>query len=384
MAIESIYFGVFSTQSDVWSYGVVLWELFTLGKTPYPGMEADDRFYKMLSEGYRMEKPPLAPSSIYDLMTECWAHEPSVRPTFSALVDRIGDLMEEGHRQQYVDLNVPYDKMNRECFSGKEDYLSKMSGPEFISVSARPTPERQYENVPQNLDSGYLIPISPSQPPNNTSNHLSPPPTEYQNVITPPQQEPKGHILANNAGYVFMSRPSPEGSTSYVKFDYEPEKIIRSQTSSPPLPPPQQSGTNNAAREMPGISNLSYVPNNMFFPNKTLEEGDEEEEEEEPGKIFLGNSTTDHHNNEQAKHPRRLRRHKNDSGLGSIDSSHFDSRSPVDPHRESNGSAEEYEIPAKDYGCQHNVAYVSVGLPKPNGTTHNNIVMHNGNNGVIV
>ena len=59
MAIESIRDFVFSTQSDVWSFGIVLWEFFTLAETPYPGLSSD-KVYQKLSEGYRMECPKLA------------------------------------------------------------------------------------------------------------------------------------------------------------------------------------------------------------------------------------------------------------------------------------------------------------------------------------
>lgn len=65
MAIESIRDKLFSTQSDIWSFGIVLWELFTLAKTPYPGMEADERLYNKLVDGYRMEAPPYAPKEMY-------------------------------------------------------------------------------------------------------------------------------------------------------------------------------------------------------------------------------------------------------------------------------------------------------------------------------
>lgn len=64
MAIESIRDRVFSTQSDVWSFGVVLWEFFSLARTPYPGMEADERLYYKLVEGYRMESPVYAPKEM--------------------------------------------------------------------------------------------------------------------------------------------------------------------------------------------------------------------------------------------------------------------------------------------------------------------------------
>ena len=60
LAIESIGDQVFSTYSDVWSFGIVLWELFSLGKVPYPGMDADQALYFKLKDGYRMEKPDFA------------------------------------------------------------------------------------------------------------------------------------------------------------------------------------------------------------------------------------------------------------------------------------------------------------------------------------
>ena len=92
MAVESIRDRVFSTWSDVWSYGIVMWEFFTLARTPYPGrffyikpcffllsirfvllllivcrligIDADDRFFQRLEEGYRMEKPQYATSKM--------------------------------------------------------------------------------------------------------------------------------------------------------------------------------------------------------------------------------------------------------------------------------------------------------------------------------
>lgn len=65
MAIESIKDRIFSTQSDIWSFGIVLWEFFSLAETPYPGMQANDEFFKNLVNGYRMDQPKFAPNAMY-------------------------------------------------------------------------------------------------------------------------------------------------------------------------------------------------------------------------------------------------------------------------------------------------------------------------------
>jgi FMS-like tyrosine kinase 1 len=60
MAIESLKKMSFSTQSDVWSYGILLWELFSLGDVPYPGLSWDIEFLSRLEDGMRMNKPKYA------------------------------------------------------------------------------------------------------------------------------------------------------------------------------------------------------------------------------------------------------------------------------------------------------------------------------------
>ncbi|VDK80072.1 unnamed protein product [Litomosoides sigmodontis] len=82
MALESILYHNFTEQSDVWSYGVLLWEIFSLGKVPYPQVHNDD-LVNYLQEGNRMEQPKFAPDDIYNLMRQCWLSDPNNRPVFS-------------------------------------------------------------------------------------------------------------------------------------------------------------------------------------------------------------------------------------------------------------------------------------------------------------
>ncbi|XP_060036936.1 macrophage colony-stimulating factor 1 receptor isoform X2 [Erinaceus europaeus] len=85
MAPESIFDCVYTVQSDVWSYGILLWEIFSLGLNPYPGILVDSKFYKLVKDGYQMAQPAFAPKNIYGIMQACWALEPTCRPTFQQI-----------------------------------------------------------------------------------------------------------------------------------------------------------------------------------------------------------------------------------------------------------------------------------------------------------
>ncbi|KAM6911777.1 macrophage colony-stimulating factor 1 receptor 2 [Lycodopsis pacificus] len=93
MAPESIFQCVYTVQSDVWSYGVLLWETFSLGKSPYPNIAVDTNFYKMIQDGRHMDKPDFAPAEMYQLMTLCWSLEPTDRPTFKTIGQLINRLL---------------------------------------------------------------------------------------------------------------------------------------------------------------------------------------------------------------------------------------------------------------------------------------------------
>lgn len=84
MTPESLETKDFSSECDVWSFGVLLWEIETGGDVPYPGIQARD-LLESLKSGYRMEKPMKTSTVVYELMTKCWQFSARDRPKFSEL-----------------------------------------------------------------------------------------------------------------------------------------------------------------------------------------------------------------------------------------------------------------------------------------------------------
>lgn len=186
MAIESIRDRVFSTQSDIWSFGIVLWEFFTLAKTPYPGMEAEKQ-YQRLIEGYRMEKPEFATDDVYDIMIRCWKAKPALRPSFTDLADSIGDLLDDSVKMHYVDLNTPYLDMNTLI---QTDYLTMMSAPDHDALSS----PAHYVNAPSlpqtsTTDDPYLC-MTPASNKNESDDIFSPGIPANTHFEFPSQTEP--------------------------------------------------------------------------------------------------------------------------------------------------------------------------------------------------
>ncbi|CAL8351203.1 unnamed protein product [Merluccius merluccius] len=87
-APEALNYGRYTTESDVWSFGVVLWETFSRGMTPYTSM-TNQQTREEVERGYRMPAPFDCPSEVYKLMESCWQTEPRNRPTFKTLKDEL-------------------------------------------------------------------------------------------------------------------------------------------------------------------------------------------------------------------------------------------------------------------------------------------------------
>lgn len=90
-APEAINFGTFSIKSDVWSFGILLTEIVTYGRIPYPGM-TNPEVIRSLDKSYRMPRPDGCPEELYDIMKMCWRQKPEDRPTFEFLQNTLNDF----------------------------------------------------------------------------------------------------------------------------------------------------------------------------------------------------------------------------------------------------------------------------------------------------
>nr|XP_039251871.1 insulin receptor-like [Styela clava] len=194
MAPESLKDGVFDSRSDVWSYGVVLWELATLAEQPYQGQQHDEVTRFVIDGGY-MERPRDCPKRLYDLMATCWQYNPKMRPIFLEIVHEL-----------YKDVN---DEFKEVCFYGKqqdvgpgeEDQILLSDGMDIIYPHNGPSTSGQPYNDGGMISPGWNAGDSAIKFTRNNIKHerLSSTPPHYeggdekQSLLTPepPQSLPQ-------------------------------------------------------------------------------------------------------------------------------------------------------------------------------------------------
>ncbi|CAH1796517.1 unnamed protein product [Owenia fusiformis] len=101
MAPEALFDDIYTAHSDVWSYGVTLWEIVNLGAIPFSNMP-DSEVINLIESGYRLEKPRHCRREVYNVMYHCWSTRPDQRPGFNELCLSIEDLLQNSNI--YIDM----------------------------------------------------------------------------------------------------------------------------------------------------------------------------------------------------------------------------------------------------------------------------------------
>lgn len=143
LSLETLEDGVYTCQSDVWSYGVVLWEIFSLGESPYPGVEVDEIKHRVVNCGLRLSRPEHIMDPVFDILRRCQDDDPESRPRFSSLVAAMRGIASD-YRLGRISTPVP--AQPRAAFANSLYFNSDSS-----TVSSRPAESQD----------GYLIPSPP-------------------------------------------------------------------------------------------------------------------------------------------------------------------------------------------------------------------------------
>ncbi|XP_063776990.1 platelet-derived growth factor receptor alpha isoform X2 [Pseudophryne corroboree] len=165
MAPESIFDNLYTTLSDVWSFGILLWEIFSLGGTPYPGMVVDSTFYNKIKSGYRMAKPDHATHEVYDLMVKCWNSEPEKRPSFYQLSEIAESLLPGEYKKCYEKILHDFLKSDHPAVTRmRSDSDNSYIGVTYKNENKMKDRESGFDEQRLSADSGYIIPLPDIDP----------------------------------------------------------------------------------------------------------------------------------------------------------------------------------------------------------------------------
>uniref|UniRef100_A0A3Q1HB43 Receptor protein-tyrosine kinase n=1 Tax=Anabas testudineus TaxID=64144 RepID=A0A3Q1HB43_ANATE len=147
MALESILNRTYTHQSDVWSYGVTVWELMTFGTKPYDGIPASE-IARVLEKGERLPQPPICTIDVYMIMVKCWMIDADSRPHFRELIAEFTKMARDPSRYLVIQGD---DRMHLPSPSDSKFYRSLISGEEMedaVDADEYLVPQRGFFSSP--------------------------------------------------------------------------------------------------------------------------------------------------------------------------------------------------------------------------------------------
>ncbi|KAJ8289591.1 hypothetical protein GJAV_G00003070 [Gymnothorax javanicus] len=207
MPPEAFMEGIFTSKTDTWSFGVLLWEIFSLGYMPYPS-RSNQEVLEFVTNGGRMDPPKNCPGPVYRIMTQCWQHQPEDRPNFSTILERI-DFCLQDPDVVTVPLPVEYGPVQEEeerAAQNSEDPIN----PSLLQPPPQQEGKREAEKPaiqPSHALQAQPNPAPAAQPHPHQHPHPSqaPPPTKTHHG---PQGADGGHV---NLGFSQGQPPEKEG-----------------------------------------------------------------------------------------------------------------------------------------------------------------------------
>ncbi|XP_016103496.1 insulin-like growth factor 1 receptor [Sinocyclocheilus grahami] len=216
MSPESLKDGVFTTMSDVWSFGVVLWEIATLAEQPYQGM-SNEQVLRFVMEGGLLDKPDNCPDMLFELMRMCWQYNPKMRPSFQEIISSIKDDLEAGFKETsffYSEENKPPDteELDMENVGTMENVpLEPSSSLQPLAPSLASTQQCAPASQGSSTSAG---PSSPPSSPSSTDKH--PLPASAANgpsmVLRSPFDETQPYAHMNGGRKNERALPLPQSS----------------------------------------------------------------------------------------------------------------------------------------------------------------------------
>ncbi|XP_064842599.1 insulin-like growth factor 1 receptor [Oncorhynchus masou masou] len=185
MSPESLKDGVFTTTSDVWSFGVVLWEIATLAEQPYQGM-SNEQVLRFVMDGGLLDKPDNCPDMLFELMRMCWQYNPKMRPSFLEIINSIKEELEPPFREMsffYSEENKLPDAEELDMEVGNMKNVPL--GPAASSRPPIPCPP---------TTSGSALPNQPPPPPSQQTPASTAPDGPLTLGSTPPSAQSSGQV----------------------------------------------------------------------------------------------------------------------------------------------------------------------------------------------